>query len=66
MGDLISVIHCPHAKAGSRVLARQTNGLRMSQVARNLSDATDGFLAGKRYLIHDRDPLYTVEFLETL
>ena len=66
MGDLISVIHCPHAKAGSRVLARQTSGLRMSQVARNLSDATDGFLVGKRYLIHDRDPLYTAEFLETL
>ena len=47
-------------------LARQTNGLWMSQVARNLSDATDGFLVGKCYLIHDRDPLYTAEFLETL
>jgi len=29
----------------------------MSQVARNLSDAAEGFLIGKRYLIHDRDPL---------
>jgi len=38
----------------------------MSQVARNLSDATDGFLVGKRYLIHDRDPLFTGEFLEIL
>ncbi len=47
-------------------LARQANGLWMSQVARNLSDATDGFLVGKRYLIHDRDPLFTAEFLETL
>jgi transposase InsO family protein len=47
-------------------VARQTNGLWMSQVAHNLSDATDGFLVGKRYLIHDRDPLYTAEFLETL
>ena len=47
-------------------LGRQANGLWMSQVARNLSDATDGFLVGKRYLIHDRDPLYTAEFLETL
>jgi putative transposase len=35
----------------------------MSQIARNLTDAVDGFLAGKRYLIHDRDPLYTKEFL---
>src|SRR5215471_16114268 len=34
----------------------------MSQVARNLSDAEEGFLNGKRYLIHDRDPLFTAEF----
>ena len=47
-------------------LARQANGLWMSQVARNLSDATEGFLVGKRYLIHDRDPLFTAEFVETL
>jgi putative transposase len=47
-------------------LAREANGLWMSQVARNLSDAAEGFLAGKRYLIHDRDPLFTAEFLETL
>ena len=47
-------------------VARQTNGLWMSQLARNLSDVTDGFLVGKRHLIHDRDPLYTAEFLETL
>jgi putative transposase len=47
-------------------LARQANGLWMRQVARNLTDATDGFLIGKRYLIHDRDPLFTAEFLETM
>jgi putative transposase len=47
-------------------LARQANGLWMSQVARNLCDAAEGFLVGKRYLIHDRDPLFTAEFLETL
>ena len=34
-------------------LARQANGLWMSQVARNLSDAAEGFLVGKRFLIHD-------------
>ena len=38
----------------------------MSQVARNLSDAAEGFLIGKRYLIHDRDPLFTEELLEIL
>jgi len=47
-------------------LARQVNGLWMSRVSRNLSDAGEGFLVGKRYLIHDRDPLFTPEFLETL
>jgi transposase InsO family protein len=47
-------------------LARQANGLWMSQVARNLTDAAEGFLVGKRYLIHDRDPLFTAEFLATL
>jgi transposase InsO family protein len=47
-------------------IARQANGLWMSQVGRNLSDAADGFLVGKRYLIHDCDPLFTAEFLETL
>jgi putative transposase len=47
-------------------VARDANGLWMSQVARNLLDAADGFLIGKRYLIHDRDPLFTAEFLNTL
>jgi putative transposase len=47
-------------------LARQANGLWMSQVARNLCDAAEGFLVGKRYLIHDRDPLFTAEFLKTV
>ncbi len=35
------------------------NGEWMKQVARNLTDMWDGFLLGKRYLIHDRDPLFT-------
>ena len=47
-------------------LARQATGLWMSQVARNLTDAGEGFLVGKRYLIHARDPLFTAEFLATL
>jgi len=47
-------------------IASSANGLWMVQIARNLTDAVDGFFAGKRYLIHDRDPLYTREFLATL
>ena len=35
------------------------NGEWMKQMARNLTDMWDGFLLGKRYLIHDRDPLFT-------
>ena len=41
-------------------------GSWMNQVARNLTDCFTGFLVGKRYLIHDRDPLYTAQFTLTL
>ena len=47
-------------------IASRANGLWMSQIARNLTDDVDGFFKGKRYLIHDRDPLYTREFLSML
>jgi hypothetical protein len=47
-------------------IANQANGLWMVQIARNLTDSVDGFLRGKRYLIHDRDPLFTKEFLSML
>jgi hypothetical protein len=36
------------------------------QIGRNVTDAMDGILTGKRYLIHDRDPLFTAEFQEIL
>jgi transposase InsO family protein len=38
----------------------------MSQIGRNLTDVHDGCLRRKRYLIHDRDPLFTLNFRETL
>jgi putative transposase len=47
-------------------IAATANGLWMSQIGRNLSHAGEGILHGKRYLIHDRDPLFTTEFLEML
>ena len=34
----------------------------MKQTARNLTDRVDGFLLGKRYVIMDRDPLFTDAF----
>jgi putative transposase len=47
-------------------IATLANGLWMSQIARNISDSGEGLLTGKRYLIHDRDPLFTAEFLGIL
>jgi transposase InsO family protein len=47
-------------------IVRQPHGAWMTQVARNLTDAVDGFLTGKRYLIHDRDPLFTKNFRDLL
>jgi transposase InsO family protein len=41
-------------------------GLWMNQIARRVTDAVDGILHGKRYLIHDRDPLFTAEFQGSL
>jgi putative transposase len=47
-------------------LKLQPDGTYMEQVAKILTDYEDGFLKGKRYLIHDRDPLYTSEFCSIL
>ncbi|MGB5406987.1 MAG: integrase core domain-containing protein [Thiogranum sp.] len=42
------------------------NGAYMKQVARNLTDVSDGFLLNSRYLIMDRDTKYTEEFRDYL
>ena len=44
----------------------EPDGPWMEQVARNLTDAFEGFLQGKRYLIHDRSPLFTKGFAKIL
>ena len=38
----------------------------MEQVGRNVTDCEEEILKQKRYLIHDRDPLYTSQFLAIL
>ena len=43
----------------------QPDGPWMEQIARNVS-GEGGFLAGKKYLIHDRDPLFTQKFASIL
>ena len=47
-------------------ITRQPDANWMTQVARNLTDAHDGFLRGMAYLILDRDPLYTAAFRDLL
>jgi hypothetical protein len=47
-------------------ITRQPHGAWMTQVARNLTDARDGFLRGVQYLIPDRDPLHTAAFRRVL
>ncbi len=47
-------------------IVQQPDGEWMKQIARNLTDAEEGFLNGARYLIHDRDPLFTEAFREVL
>jgi transposase InsO family protein len=47
-------------------IAECPNGLWMEQVGRNITDCEEGILKKKRYLIHDRDPLYTTQFIRIL
>ena len=47
-------------------IVQQPCGEWMKQIARNLIDVVDGCLRKTRYLIHDRDPLYTREFTNIL
>jgi hypothetical protein len=43
-------------------IVRTPNGDWVEQIARNLTDPDVGFLRCARYLIHDRDPLFTAGF----
>ena len=47
-------------------LASEPDGAWVVQCGRQLTDAVDGFLAGKRFLLHDRDPVFSEAFRETL
>ena len=45
---------------------RPPDGVFMAQVARNLTDAEDGFLRAHRFMICDRDAKFTAEFRSLL
>jgi putative transposase len=68
--DIFDRCPCPIDLQTRRVqiggVVRRPYGAWMKQVARNLTDGMDGFLIGKRYLLHDRDPLFTDEFRSVL
>jgi putative transposase len=44
----------------------QANGDWMKQIARNLTDPIDGFLKDKKFLVMDRDPVFTEAYKEIL
>ena len=43
-------------------ITSEPDGAWMTQLARNLTDSSDGFLRGVEYIILDRDSLYTNSF----
>jgi putative transposase len=47
-------------------ITAEPDGAWMGQLARNLTDPSDGFLRGMQYIILDRDPLYTTAFRRLL
>ncbi len=71
MGGLVRYVVFFVMKLNTRVveiagITRQPHEAWMTQVARNLTDARDGFLRGGQYLILDRDPLYSAAFRRLL
>ncbi len=63
---VLFVIDLESRRVGIAGIAQQPDGQWMKQIARNLTDVDEGFLNGTRYLIHDRDPLFTEAFREVL
>ena len=58
---VLFVIDLSTRKVSIAGIRPRPNGPWMEQIARNLT-WEDSFLRGKKYLIHDRDPLYTAKF----
>ena len=47
-------------------ISAEPDGPWVTQLARNATDPEDGFLRGLRFLIHDRDPLFSDAVRDTL
>jgi len=63
---VLFVIELSTRKVEIAGIAPDPDGKWMKQVARNLTDPFAGFLGKKKYLIHDRDPLFTEAFTQML
>jgi hypothetical protein len=63
---VLTVIDYATRKVEIAGVIEQANGKWMKQIAKNLTDPIDGFLKDKKYLIHDRDTLFTKKFRQIL
>ena len=59
---VLFVMHLSTREVYIAGITQNPNEAFMLQCARQLTDAEDGFLNGKRYIIHDRDTKYTEQF----
>ena len=59
---ILFIIHLSTRAVHIAGVTMAPNGAFMKQVARNLTDVSDGFLSNKEFLIMDRDTKYTDEF----
>jgi putative transposase len=63
---VLFVIHLATRRVQIAGIASEPDSAWVIQCGRQLTDPVDGFLAGKRFLLHDRDPLFSAAFSETL
>jgi hypothetical protein len=59
---VLFIIHLSTRSVHFAGVTAAPNGAFMKQVARNLTDVSDGFLLNKAFLIMDRDTKYTDDF----
>jgi putative transposase len=62
---VLFVIDLKTRRAHLAGITTNPDGEYMAQIARNLTDSVDGFLAGHRFLICDRDGKFTPQFKRT-
>ena len=63
---VLFIIHLSTRSVHIAGVTTAPNGAYMKQIARNLTDVSDGFLLNSRYLIMDRDTKYTEDFRDYL